>query len=203
MVRGRVVAALRSLFDFLVLNLALLLTSLLVLTMPAALNAAAVALERWRTGGEDRVLREFARALGSYAPKRTTLVIGTPLAVAAVSAEEVHYFARGGSFANWVCLGLGSAALWVALTSIGYVVVLWGRHPETPVPDLWSFCVHLALRNSLVTGPLFVAEVVGAVLAGLLDPALLLIGLPLASLAAIRLTAGAGLRRGGYNTRIG
>lgn len=104
-------------------------------------------------------------------------------------------------FYNWVCLGLGAAGLWVALTSVGYVIVLWARHPAGPVPDLWSACVRLALQNLFVTGPLVVVEVVGAVLLGLLDPALMLIGLPLAFLILVRLTAGLGLRRATYRSK--
>jgi hypothetical protein len=51
----------------------------------------------------------------------------------------------------------------------------------------------------LATGPIFVVEIVGAVLLGLVDPSLLMIGLPLALLSVMRLTARFGLRRAGLD----
>jgi hypothetical protein len=46
-----------------------------------------------------------------------------------------------------------------------------------------------------VTGPLFLAEIAGAAAVTLIDPALLLLGLPLGLLQFMRLTAQLGLRR--------
>jgi hypothetical protein len=89
---------------------------------------------------------------------------------------------------------MGAAALLVSLTSLGYVIVVWAARPFVPTPDLWSFCARLALQNFFVTGPLFVVEIAGAALVALLDPALLIIGLPLALLSMLRLTARFGLR---------
>lgn len=197
MARGRIMAGLRTCFNFLALNLALVLTSLLVVTAPIAVNAAAIALDRWRADGEDRVVREYLVALRSRPPVRTTVAVGAPWAATAVAIEEVHYFAHGGSSVNWVCLGFGMAALLIALTSHGYVVLLAARSPTVPVPDLWSLCIRLALQTLLVTGPLFIVEFAGAVLLGLLDPALVLIGLPLAFLFVVRCTAQLGARRAG------
>jgi hypothetical protein len=176
--RGKIITALRIFFNFLALNIALLAVSLPIVTVPIALNAATIALDRWRDG-EDRVVREFLHALRSCSLLRTTLAIGTPLAVIVIAAEEVHHFARGGPFVNWACLGMGAAALLVSLTSLGYVIVVWAARPFVPTPDLWSFCARLALQNFFVTGPLFVVEIAGAALVALLDPALLIIGLPL------------------------
>jgi hypothetical protein len=203
MVRGKMAAALRSCFNFLALNLVLVLTSLPVVTIPVAINAAAIALDRWRDDGEDRVVREFFSALRSSPPLRTTLGVGAPLAAMALATEEVHYFARGGSYVNWVCLGFGVAALVIAMGAMGYVILLSSRNPSAPVPDLWSLCTHLALRNFFVTGPLFVVEIAGAVLLGLADPPLVLIGLPLAFLFLVRLTSNLGARRAGYGARVG
>jgi hypothetical protein len=53
----------------------------------------------------------------------------------------------------------------------------------------------------LATGPLFVVEILGATLLALLDPPLLMIGLPLALLCLMRLTARFGLRRAGAGQR--
>ena len=92
--KDRVIGALIACFDFLALNLVLLVTCLLVVTVPTALQAAMVALERWRASGEDRVVREFLAALRSRPPLRTTVTVGTPLAVAMIAAEEVHFFSQ-------------------------------------------------------------------------------------------------------------
>jgi hypothetical protein len=200
LVQGGVMVALRAYFNFLVLNLALLVVSLPLVTAPVAINAAMVALDRWRVDGEDRVVREFLGALRAGPALRTTVAVGAPLVVTGLALEEVHYFARGGNIVDWVCLGFAAAALLVAVVGMGYVFLLWARCPGAPVPDLWTLSVRLAVRNLFVTGPLFVAEIVFAFLLGLADPALLLIGLPLALLFLVRLSADFGARRAGPGT---
>ena len=196
-VRHKVVALLRACFNFLALNLALVIASVFVITLPAALGAAAVALDRWRLDGEERVVREFLRALRQGSWARASMAIGGPLAMIVIAAEEVHFFAHGGAPVNWVCLGFGAAALLIGLSTTGYVVVMCSRQPSLAVADLWLLCLRLALQNMLITGPLFALEIGAATLLGLLDPALALIGLPLAFFALVRLTAGLGARRAG------
>ena len=193
--KGKLVGALIACFDFLALNVVLLFACLPVVTVPVAFQAATVALERWRVSGEDRVVREFLGALRSLPALRTTVTVGTPLAVAVVAAEEVHFFSRGGSLGDWVSLGFGAAALLVALVSIGYVLVLGGRQSVMAPSEVWNLSVCLAVRNLLTTGPLFVGEFVTAAFLLLLDPALALIGLPILLLQCLRLTAQLGLRK--------
>jgi len=193
--KDRAVAALSACFNFLALNLVLLVACLPVVTVPVAFQAATVALERWRVSGEDRVVREFLAALRSRPPLRTTVTVGTPLAVAVIAAEEVHFFSRGGSPGDWVSLGFGIAALVVALASIGHVLLLGARQPLMAPSDIWNLSVCLAVRNLLTTGPLFVAEFAATTLLLLLDPALALIGVPILFLQCLRLTARLGLRR--------
>ena len=84
--------ALTTMFNFLALNLVLLIASLPVVTLPAAINAATVALDRWRGEGEDSVVREFVTALRSRPPLRTTLLTGVPLAAVVTGLAEVHHF---------------------------------------------------------------------------------------------------------------
>ena len=192
-------AALGSVFNFLALNLVVLIVSLPVVTVPLAFVAATIALDRWRTDGEDRVVREFFAALRSLPPLPTTVLAGAPLLVAGIGAEEVHYFAHGGQPVNWVCLGFGSAALFLAITALGYVLLLAARHPTLPAAEIWSVGVRLAVRNLFATGPLFVVEIVGTTSLALIDPALLIIGLPLALLFLMRVTTQFGLRRSGLN----
>ena len=190
-----IMAALATLFNFLALNLALLIASLPIVTLPAAVGAATVALDRWRGEGEDRVIREFTGALRSRPFLPATATAGVPLAAVAVGVAEAHHLARGAGLPDRVGLGFVAAALLITLTALGYVFLLAARHPGSPAADLWSLSARLAIRNLLVTGPLFLAEIAAVTAGALIDPALLLLGLPLSLLALMRLTAQFGLRR--------
>jgi hypothetical protein len=191
----RLMAALATMFNFLALNLALLIASLPVVTLPVAINAATVALHRWRAEDEDSVVREFVGALRTRPPLRTTLLVGVPLAAAITGVAEVHHFSRGSSLTDRMYLSLGVGALLITLMAIGYVLLLTAREPSWSPADLWSLCAALAIRNLLVTGPLFLLEIAGATAITLIDPALLLLGVPLLLLQLMRLTAQFGLRR--------
>lgn len=195
-----VMAALASAFNFLVLNLALLIASLPVVTLPIAVNAASVALDRWRREGEDRVLREFCTALRSRPPLRTTVLVGVPLAATALGMVEIRYFLHSyfrhsGDLVAHAGLGLGLAALLITLTALGYVFLLAARRPPAAATELWSLCARLAVRNLFVTGPLFLVEIAGAAIIALIDPPLLLLGVPILLLHLMKLTAQLGLRR--------
>jgi len=192
-----IMAALAAIFNFLALNLVLLIASLPVITLPMAVNAATVALHRWRDEGQDSVVAEFVGALRSRPPLRTTVLTGVPLVAAAVGVAEVHHFIRGGSLTDRVYLGLGFGALLITLMALGYVFLLTAREPGWSPADLWTVCAGLAIRNALVTGPLFLIEIAGATAITLIDPALLLLGVPLLLLQLMKLTAQFGLRRAG------
>ena len=191
----RLMAALATLFNVLALNLAFLIAALPVVTLPAAVNAAMVALDRWRLEGEDSVVREFIGALRARPFPRTTIAGGVPLAAVAVGLFELHHFARGAGLADRVGLGFVAAALLITLTALGYVFLLAARDPATAPADLWSLAARLAIRNLLVTGPLFLAEIAAGTAAAVVDPGLLLLGLPLLLLQSLRVTAQFGLRR--------
>jgi hypothetical protein len=199
---SRIMAALATMFNFLALNLVLLIASLPVVTAPAAVNAAMVALDRWRGEGEDRVVREFVIALRSTPPLRTTLLTGVPLAAVGIGLAEVHHFIRGGSLMDRAYLGLGLGALLITLMAIGYVFLLAAHEPARPPAELWSLCAGLAIRNLLITGPLFLIEIAGVTAITVIDPALLLLGAPLLLLQFMKLTAQFGLRRLGLG-RVG
>jgi hypothetical protein len=194
-----IMAALATLFNFLALNLALLIASLPIVTLPAAVNAATVALDRWRGEGEDRVIREFISALRSRPFLPATAAAGVPLAAVAVGLAEAHHFAGGASLPDRAGLGFVAAALLLTLTALGYVFLLAARDPAVSAVDLWSLSARLAIRNLLVTGPLFLAEIAVVTAGTLIDPALLLLGLPLLLLQLMRLTAQFGLRRAERN----
>ena len=195
--RARVVAALAAIFNLLALNLAIVVVSLPVVTLPLALDAATTALSRWRSEGEDRVVREFFSALRSRRAWQTTIRVGVPLVAIGAGAEEVHYFAHGGGSLEWICLGFGLSGLVLVLSALGYVLVLGTNNPDSPASQLWTLAVALAVRYLFTTGPLFVLELSAAALAALLDVPLVLLGLPAALLYVMRLTALLGLRRAG------
>jgi hypothetical protein len=141
------------------------------------------------------VVREFVAALRSRPLLHSTLSAGIPFATVAVALEEVHFFSRGGSAVNWLCLGLGVDALLLSLASLGYVLLLGARRPDLVATDLWYLSLSLAVRNLLWASPLLVAEFVAVASLLVADPALTLLGLPLALLGLIRLTADPGIRR--------
>ena len=239
----RIMTALAALFNFLALNLALLVFSLPVITLPAAVSAATLALDRWRRDGEDQVVREFLIGFRDQWARQTVLV-GVPLAAAVLGVIEVRHFAGGGGANGRIALGLGTVALVVTASALGYVFLLAARGVEGPegsvglsdtagpvgLPDtaasvglsdtagavglagttgvaglagtagstaaaFWTLCLGLAVRNLLVTGPLFLVVIGGAAVVAWIDPPLLLLGLPLLALQLMRVTADSGLRR--------
>ena len=222
----RIMAALAALFNFLALNLVLVVFSLPVVTLPAAVSAATRALERWRRDGEDQVMLEFLVGFRAQWARQTVLV-GVPLAAAVLGAIEVRHFAAdaGAGMASRLALGFGTVALLVTASALGYVFLLAARGHAEPeglelsvglegsdalvgsgevaVPagstaaEFWTGCLRLGVRNVLVTGPLFLIEIGGAAVLAWVDPPLLLLGLPLLALQLMRVTADFGLRRAG------
>jgi Protein of unknown function, DUF624 len=208
----RIMAALAALFNFLALNLALLVFSLPIITLPAAVSAATLALDRWRRDGEDQVVREFLIGFRAQWARQTVLV-GVPLAAAVLGVIEVRHFAGGGGANGRIALGFGTVALLITASALGYVFLLAARNVEGPEGSVglagtagaggstaaafWTLCVGLALRNLFVTGPLFLVVIGGAAVVAWIDPPLLLLGLPLLALQLMRVTANVGLRRAG------
>jgi hypothetical protein len=105
-------------------------------------------------------------------------------------ATEVRYrqrHLRGG--------GVWSPAPHGQVADPGPVFELSGLAPV----QRWSLAARLAVRNLLVAGPPAAVPVAGlAILAGR-DPAVLLLGLPVFLLHALKLIAAPGLRRAGWN----
>jgi hypothetical protein len=191
----RIMAALGTLFNILALNLVLVIASIPVLTLPAAVGAVSVALDQWRRDGEDRVVRSFVIALRSRAPLRTTAATGVPLAAAALGLVEIRHFAREATLPGRVGLGLGLGALLVTLASLGYVLQLAADDPALPPVELWSLSARLAIRNLPIAGPLSVAAIAAAAVLTVTDPGLLLLGVPVFLVYVLKLVARPGLRR--------
>jgi hypothetical protein len=195
MFASRLLSCLGVALNFLLLNAALLVASAFVVTIPLALRASFVALDRWRRDGEDRVLREFVRALRSGPWLSTTVVVGTPIVAIVVGVVEVRFFVRARDVAGQVCLGMGLAGLFLAVTSFGYVLLVAARNVAQPASDTWVLCTRLAIRNVFVTGPVFVGECVVVMWLSVADAAFVVFGSPLALVALMRLTAMSGARR--------
>jgi len=193
----RLIAALTTLFNVLALNLAMIVAALPLITAPVAVSAASAALDQWRRDGEDRVVRQFVIELRARWSVRTTLGAGVPLAAAVLGAAEIRHFAHEAGPAGRVGLVLGGCAVLVTLAALGYVFQLAADDPGLSPVDLWSVSARLAVRNLLVAGPLAAAPVAGVVILAARDPAVLLLGLPLFLLHALKLIARPGLRRAG------
>jgi hypothetical protein len=193
----RIMAGLTTLFNALALNLSLLVASLPLVTAPVAVSAASATLDRWRRDGEDRVVRQFLIEFRERWSARTTLGAGVPMAAAGLGLAEIRHFAGAVTLTGRAGLVLGGGALLVTLAGLGYLFQLAADRPDLPPVDLWSLSARLAVRNLLVAGPLSAVPIAGlAILAGR-DPAVLLLGLPVFLLQALKLIARPGLRRAG------
>jgi len=195
----RIVAGLTTVFNVLALNLAMTVASLPLITAPVAVSAASAALDRWRREGEDRAVRQFVIEFRDRWSARTMLGAGVPMAALVLGLAEVRHFAPEATLAGRAGLGLGAGALLITLAGLGYLFQLAADDPGLPPVGLWSLSARLAVRNLLVAGPLSAVPIAGlAILAGR-DPAVLLLGLPVFLLHALKLIAGPGLRRAGWN----
>jgi hypothetical protein len=211
----RLVALLTALFNILALNLALVLASLPLVTAPVAVSSASAALDRWARDGEDRVVRQFVLEFRARWSARTMLSVGAPMAAVAAGLAEVRYFlaqcfsaqsgssslggfslggpSLGGPSLGGLCLGGG--ALFVTLAALGYVFQLSSDSPELSPLDLWSRSARLAMRNLLTAGPLSAVPAAGLIILAARNPGVLLLGLPLFLLHALKLIARPGSRR--------
>jgi Protein of unknown function, DUF624 len=194
----RVMAGLTTVFNVLALNLAVLVAALPLVTAPVAVSAACSTLDRWRRDGEDRVVRQFIIEFRDCWSVGTLLGVGVPMIAAVLGLAEIRHFARETTLAGRAGLVLGGGALLVTLAGLGYVFELSGLAPV----QRWSLAARLAVSNLLVAGPLAAVPMAGlAILAGR-DPAVLLLGLPVFLLHALKLIAGPGLRRAGWNRPV-
>jgi hypothetical protein len=191
----RVFAWLTTLFNALALNLAMVVASLPLITAPAAISAASAVLDQWRREGQDQVVRQFIAEFRARCSVRVTLGTGVPLAAVVLGLAEIRYFAREATLAGRVGLGLGAAALLITLAALGYLFQLTADQPGLPPVELWSQSARLAVRNLLVAGPLSAAPIAGLVVLAVRDPFVLLLGLPVFLLHALKLIARTGLRR--------
>jgi hypothetical protein len=191
---ARIMAGLTTLFNVLALNLAMTVAALPLITAPTAVGAGSAALDQWRRAGEDRVVRQFIIEFRDRWSARTTLGAGVPMAAAVLGVAEIRYFARDATLAGRAGLVLGGGALLITLAALGYLFQLTADQPGMAPVDLWSLSARLAVRNLLVAGPLSAVPVVGLTILAGRDPAVLLLGMPVFLLHALKLIAQPGLR---------
>jgi len=188
-------AVLTALFNGLALNLAMIVASLPLITAPVAVSAASAALDRWRRDGEDRVIRQFVIEFRDLWSARTVLGAGVPMMAALLGIAEVRHFAREATFSGRAGLCLSGGALLIVVTALGYIFQVTADKPGMSPVDRWSLAARLAVRNLAVAGPLSAVPVAGVTLLAARDPAVLLFGLPLFLLHALKAIARPGLRR--------
>jgi hypothetical protein len=191
----RLMAALTTLFNALALNLAMILASLPLITAPTAVSAASAALDRWARDGEDRVVRQFIVEFRARLSARVMLGVGGPLGAVVLGGVEVRHFAREATLTGRAGLCLAGCALLITLAALGYVFQLSADEPGMRPVDLWSLAARLALRNLPVAGVLSAVPAAGLTLLAARDPAVLLLGLPVFLLHALKLVARPGLSR--------
>jgi hypothetical protein len=191
----RLLAALTTLFNALALNLAMTVACLPLITAPVAVSAASATLEQWQREGEDRVVRQFVIEFRGRWSARALLGLGVPMAAAVLGLAEIRHFAPEATLTGRAGLVLGSAALFITLACFGFLVQLATDEPGVPPVDLWSRSARLAVRNLLAAGPMSAVPAVAVATLAARDPAVLLLGLPLFLLHALKLIARPGLRR--------
>jgi hypothetical protein len=189
-----VMAALNTLFSLFALNVVLVLTALPVVTLPLALRAAAVAIYRWRTDGEDRMVREFLREFRAQPKRRPIVIIGIPLAAAVLALIEIRFSAHAGGAFGAISAGMGVAGLLLTLAGLGYLLMLGVRYPGLTPTNAWYAAIVLVMTNLVGSSVLLVVEFLMIGLLELRDPALTVIGLPLALLALVLISAERGIR---------
>ncbi len=105
------------------------------------------------------------------------------------SAWPSRHFAREATLTGRAGLGLAGGALLITLAALGYVFQLSADEPGLTPVDLWSLAARLAVRNLPAAGVLSAAPAAGLALLAARDPAVLLLGLPLFLLHALKLLA--------------
>ncbi len=183
----RVFAWFTTLFNALALNLVMIVAALPLITAPAAISSASAVLDQWRREGQDQVVRQFIAEFRARWSVQGTLGAGVPLAAVVLGAAEIRYFAPQATLAGRVGLGLGAAALLVTLAALGYVFQLTADQPGLPPVELWSQSARLAVRNLLIAGPLSAVPAAGLAVLTVRDPFVLLLGLPIFLLHALKL----------------
>jgi hypothetical protein len=179
---GSVSAALAAVFNVLVLNVILVITSLAVVTIPLAVSAAFEAVYRWRTLDDDQVLRNFALALRRR-PVAKSLVTGPAVLVAILGGAESVYFTRYSGFIALACVLIGITTSAIAVSVAAYLCLFLAT-ADAGRRELWRAAFIATGRTVTTTTPVFALATACAVVAGLAAPALAVVAVPVLALWA-------------------
>jgi hypothetical protein len=173
---GSVSAALAAVFNVLALNVVLVVASLAVVTVPLAISAAFEAVYRWRTLGEDRVLRNFMLSFRCR-PVAKSLIAGPAMLIATLGGAESIYFMRYSGFIALVCVFIGITTAAVAVSVVAYLC-LFLTTSDAGYQQLWRAAFIATGRTVMLTTPVFALSACCAVVAGLAAPALAVVAIP-------------------------
>lgn len=199
--RRTVREVLTAAFDVVALNLVLVVVSMLVVTIPAAIAAAFAAVYRWRHHDEGRVVTTFLEALRSRPWERTT-VFAPAVAAAVIGVVEVTYFVHLGGLIALVCVAMGllTSALGVASTAL--LGLFAAMHPHAGFRELWTMVLAVGGRTARTLVPLVSVVTLPMVLLGLVDPALVVVVIPVLLVWALLTIAVRAARRVGLEVPL-
>jgi hypothetical protein len=190
---GSVSAALAAVFNVVALNVILVVASLAVVTIPAGISAAFGAVYRWRTLGEDRVLRSFWFSFRCR-PVTKSLIIGPAILAAMLGGAEIIYFIRYSGFIALVCVFIGIVTSAISVSFVAYLC-LFLTTSAAGYRELWRAAFIATGRTVVLTTPLFALTTFCAVMAGLAAPALAVVAIPVLLLWAWQRVATLGAHR--------
>lgn len=173
---GSVSAALAAVFNVLALNVILVVASLAVVTIPLAISAAFEAVYRWRTLGEDQVLRNFVLSFRCR-PITKSLTVGPAMLLAMLGATESIYFMRYSGFIALVCVFIGITTSAISVSVVAYLC-LFLTTSDAGYRKLWRAAFIATGRTVVLTTPVFALSACCAVVAGLAAPALAVVAVP-------------------------
>jgi hypothetical protein len=178
-------------------SICLLCLSVAVVTIPLAVSATSTALHRWRCQGEGRVIRSFWVAVRTR-PVWRSEVLALPLGSIALGVWEVHYFLHCTGPVALICLTLGMVTCAIAIGLTGDLALLTVSG-EGGARELWMVAFAVLGPTVPSTVPAFALEAFVAATVGIVDPALLVVFVPVALLWAWQSTAVWGARRAGVD----
>jgi hypothetical protein len=189
--------ALAAVFNVAALNIILVGVSLAVVTIPVGIAAAFEAVYRWRTLGEERVLRSFWLSLRCR-PVTKSLAVGSAMLVAVVGGAEITYFMHYSGLIALMCFFIGIATSAISVSFIAYLCLFLAISAAGP-QELWRAAFIATGRTVVLTTPFFALTTFGAVVAGLAVPALAVVAVPVLLLWSWQRVATRGARHLGLS----
>lgn len=184
---GSVGRALTTGFNVVCLNFVIVIVACGIATAPLALVAGQKAIYNWRVRGEDRLVREFRRALLDR-PLRTSAAAAPSMVVTALGVLEVQHFSGSVSTPGAVSFAVGVLTAAVGFSLTAYVSLFLAVGPREPLVALWRRAFTAVGRMPVATAGLSLEALLGCLL-GYVDPALVVGLVPVAVVLAWYRTA--------------